>query len=206
MSPTSSPPAGKSELTVLNTSFEKLKKKPTELTVEKIVDLSLLEKETKESGHIWLSSNKLRVELKGESKSILVYDGKIFWVEQIKPEDLGGGTLVSKISGLKLKTNSVFRLFISSQKISDTFKFVKKTKLNNDTEYELEPKKFEDFPDAAKLKVLLSGKDNRIIQMTYFDELENRTTYKFVSQKTLKNIAKSKFSYSPANGAEVTEL
>ncbi len=196
----------KNELSILNDALVKLKAKPIEILLDKTVKLSLLERETLEKGRLFLKPNRLRVELKGEIKTLFVFDGKNFWVQQDKPKDLGGGILVTKIVGTKLKTNSVFKLFLSEQPISSAFNFVKTEKSKEGVTYFLQPTKAEDFPDAVSLKIFVSQKNQTIQQMSYVDELENETTYKFLNQKQLKSIAKAKFTYAPPKGSEVTEL
>lgn len=194
------------ELSILDAAIGKIKASPVQLDLKKTLKLALLDKVTFEKGSILLKNSKLRMEIKGKETTLYVYDGKIFWFEQRKPKDLGGGVLVSKINGLKLKTNSVFKIFLSEAKPSNTFRFSEKKESREGVAFTITPKVPEDFPDATKLKIKIDIKNLRILEISYWDELENETTYEFLKQASNGDFSDKKFRYKAPKGAEVTEL
>lgn len=164
--------------------------------VVKTVEQEMLGESKSSRGDFYFSKGKMRLEITEPEKSTVVYDGMVIWVEsrfdestievsKIKSKDLKkSDSLLAALFDKKKNALGSFKL--KDVKDGKVFSFVPKDRKKTEIQYlELE---------------LESGDLKRV---TYKDNLENSVSLVFSEFKE-GSVSKSKFSYSPPKGANVS--
>lgn len=185
------------------------KQRTLSVQFEKETDLSFLGKKVKSYGELFLSSGKVRLEVKRPQKSLLLYDGETIWWEETLPKALGGTIRVtrSKANLHQGKFNIFLTLFTNSNRdqsldLSKTFQVLNYTHKKNKEFFDVALKDLD--LHISKISLVVHGKRNRIDQISYSDELENKVTYSF--KRTFFNRKlKNKWRYKVPKKAEIID-
>lgn len=180
------------------------KAKSVQMNVKKSVYMALMD-ETKESeGEAIYSAGKLRLKMGEPENSLIVMDNKTIWIET--PGSEAGKPQVAKITAKDLKNQSRAPLAVlfSKEDTWNQFKVVKKVKGEQGQKFSLEPKEPKNWPDLRKISLTLSKDGKSLVQLSYEDELENKTEFAFKDIKKDQMLPARTFSYAPPSGAEIT--
>lgn len=189
----------------LKTTLSRYQKSSVLANIEKSVKMVVLEKTEKSEGELFFSKGKFRLEMKDPVSTLIVQDGTTLWIAS-KLVDFGGNWQVSKTKSRSLKkSQALMGLLFDEKGVWKDFDVAEEKTDGDDKIWVLKPKK-KASTDIMKLQVRANPKDKTIIEISYWDNLENETNYKFKSQKFDAKISSSKFTYKPPKGAEVTEF
>lgn len=175
------------------------------LSIEKKVVSQLLEKTETSEGRIHLKKDRFRWETSSPTSALILFDGQVLWTMQETPENLGGGTQITKASmGKAAKDQILFRLLSGQVKIAEEFDVLKQEKKQDEIIYDLKPKKAD--PTVRDFRLVVEAKKPRLKQIEFRDEIGNETTLVFGRSEQVKKPAKDLFRMNVPKGAEVIEL
>jgi outer membrane lipoprotein-sorting protein len=149
-------------------------------------------------GELYFKEGKFRWETSAPEKVLVVYDGANLWTVRYASPDFPGKNKVIK---LKISTKTPERDFLlkllSTKNWNKEFELKKAAGL----ELSLEPKWNKEKSGLKDLRVTLSETKDSIAQISFSDDLENRTTLSFakpnlVASSKLRSGANF-FSYNP---------
>lgn len=187
---------------VIKSALDKYQASPgVTAKVEKSLHMSLLDKEKASQGQFYLSKGLFRLNLIQPEASSVVMDGDYIWVVN----HFGDLVQVSKMNANKLrKSSALLAVLFDFEEVIQ--KFDLKDFETRDERFAaiLMPKKGIDA-GVSKLTMTVDLKNNSVDQVTYWDEIENKTRYTFSDIKFDAKLAKDQFSYTPPKGADVTE-
>jgi outer membrane lipoprotein-sorting protein len=176
------------------------------LKVEKKVSYELLGTEKIHKGMVFLSKGRMRWETQTPERELIIFDGKTFWNVQFPSEDFPGPVQVSKstLSKGKNEKNSAYQVIskiLSGEKLDSEIEIQRKVEKketiylikSNSSEFQLK-----DF------KVVFA--DQRLVSMSYLDEVENKTKISFLDIEFKKKADAKLFQFKPPKDAKVTEL
>jgi outer membrane lipoprotein carrier protein len=175
-----------------------------EMKVEKTVKLELQGRETKYSGKIFLANKKFRWENKTPQETLLIFDGSMIWSVQIPPKELGGSVQIARGKIDKKTKSQILVSTLLGGDFEKNFKVLKEVKSNGISKLDVSP-----LGNGLDVKVFTLSVDlanKTLVEVSYFDDLGNKTTMAFSEIKFLDKSDNSKFKYQPPNGAQVTEL
>lgn len=169
----------------------------------KTVKSTLLGKETKYKGTVYLATNKFRLNIDEPDKSQIIFDGKTIWNVQFPPKELPGPVQVAKS---KLDKNSKKQILLSTliakDGIKENFKITKEEKLDEGMKFSLVPLKGE-----LNIKSLdVTVKNNKISSINYADDVGNTTTFVFEKTEFSSKPSSQLFKYKVPKDAQVTNL
>jgi chaperone LolA len=192
------------EVEVLQKVLSKYKNsKFTSATVERKLTQSLQGKTSVSQGQVFLSGSLFRLELKGKEETTIVFDGKKIWTET-KNESEKQPQVTSMRVGGKAQNQLLLNEVFVQGKLLERFNVLSATRSGDSILFDLEPNK--NVASVSSLKVSIDAKNTVLEEFTYFDELENETSYKFSEQKFDQKMSSKKFKYTPPKGVLVTEL
>lgn len=184
------------------------------MKVDKTLKIGLLGEERKSSGSMWISEGRIRMELEGNEKSILVVNKKNLWAATYPgaefpdaPVQVIKGEATSKKGQAKnalslLSVGGFLRLFKPSE--------IKK-RPDGSKAYTLLPKQGQ-TSDFKKAQVIVTPDAKAISELTYWDPRDNETQFLFRDVTFDKKEAFGKkfedklFDYDPPKNAEIMNL
>jgi outer membrane lipoprotein-sorting protein len=177
------------------------------MKVSKTLKLGLLGEERKSQGTMIISNGRLRLELEGAEKTLLVVNRKRLWAVTFPPpefKDAAVQVIKADTGSTKAKSQALTGL-LGAGDFSKSFKTtaVQRTE-DKDLRYFLTPVK--EQADFKRAQVLLSGDGKTIKSLGYWDERDNETVFQF-SETTFGNKVDAKsFDYVPPTNADVMNL
>jgi outer membrane lipoprotein-sorting protein len=177
------------------------------MKVNKTLKLGVLEEERKSKGQLWISDGKLRMELEGAEKFLLVVNkSELFAVTFPAPEFKNAAIQV--IRG-ETKSSKAKQQALPSLLSSGGFlKAFKATGLNleatGEKTYFLQPVK--DQADFKRAQIKVSAAGDRIDEFKYWDTQDNETTMEFSDVKFGGKLDQKLFNYTPPANADVMNL
>jgi outer membrane lipoprotein carrier protein len=175
------------------------------MAVEKIVTSELLAKESHFEGKISLSSGKFRWENLKPEKTLLVFDGETIWSEQSAPIEFPGPPQVAKAKlDMKNKSKILIGSLLNGASIFKEFKIISVQKDNDSWTFETKANSENDI--CKELKITINNKDKNISELSFKDDVGNKTTLKFTDIKFVSTASKTLFKYVVPKGAIVTNL
>ena len=174
------------------------------MNLNKTVKMKLLGETQKSSGSLYLSSNKMRYEIKKPEKNLVVVNDKSIWIENRLPKNLGGKI---QVTHLKTKTGQdkvkgFLAAFFGNRNIKDDMAFEKIDESN----YKITFKKKSKIKDLKSAKIGIDQEGETITYLEYEDKISNITRHDFSGVNFQKSKDVSKFSYTPPKNADVTEM
>jgi outer membrane lipoprotein-sorting protein len=181
--------------------------KAISMRVEKTLKAGLLNQVRKASGKLFLSGGRVRLELEGSEKTLLVVNKQNLWaVTYPGPEFKNAAIQVIKGDTTSKKTHSQSMVGLLS--LGGFLKFFSPTgvQVNADGSqvYFLQPRAEQTDFKRAQLTVSKDGK--RILQLRYWDERDNETDFLFSDVKFGAKVDDKMFNYSPPANADVMNL
>ncbi len=196
----------KLDVTVLNQIDLKYKNMDSVLiSFEKQVTYALLDKVKTFQGKISIQGRHLRMETETPEKSLVVFDGTQMWLVSYLSKGFEDGVQVTKVLNSKkreqdkswtllslLGRNGINKHFLPKEggRVGDKFYYV------------MAPK--EEQEELKKVKIVIDPKSVKIVQIYYWDSLENETKYDFSSTVFNKKFSENLFAFTPPKGAKVT--
>ncbi|MCB0384861.1 MAG: outer membrane lipoprotein carrier protein LolA [Bdellovibrionales bacterium] len=177
------------------------------MKVEKKVHLALMDEDKTGKGRLWYSKGRLKMTIAKPEDSLLVMNDDIIWVVSKLPEEFGGTIQVTKMKAAQLKkSNALLAVLFGDEAVWDRFELMSADSKKGRLTVELKPLKEAHLADVMKVKVQVDHKAKKIIEIAYWDELENVTLYRFSEIKFGVSLSGGHFKYKPPPGAEVTEM
>lgn len=174
--------------------------------VEKLLKLSLLGKEKKSSGSIELKAGKLHLELEGDEKVSLYSDKKTVWLVTHPPKEFADApkqVVKAKMHGLS-KEKLGIAVLLTGEGILSVFKATGLQEENSKKTIFLQPSKTSS--DFKRAQLVVNSEINQMESLSYWDNLDNQTTYTFKNIVKMKTIPDGNFVYKPGPQDEITEL
>ena len=177
------------------------------MDVQKNLKLGLLGQEKKSTGHIWISSGKLRMELEGTEKTLLIVNKKnLFAVTFPAAEFKDAPTQVIKADMGTKKGRSQNLLSILTT--GGVLKFFTAPSVqlipNGEKVFFLQPKSDQVDFKRAQLRTAKDGK--AITELKYWDVQDNETDLVFSDIKFGTKIPATQFNFVPPEKAEYLTL
>ncbi len=153
-------------------------------------------------GELYFSSQKLRVELKGEQNSVTLFTPGV--ITSVSYDENGKPTQVLKS---KPYPHPLLNLMFGNEKTWDDFE-VTDLKRNSKTvlEVQLSPKDPKKLPGIDRIEITLNKKKHEIQKIIYWDEIGNQTTNEFTRHMKSEKVDGTKFILVPPTGVEVQNL
>ncbi len=173
--------------------------------VEKALSSEFLEKPQVSQGKISLMSGKLRWETTTPEKSLILFDGKILWTQQSANADFPGPDQVTK-SKISKKNASMllFEKLLFQGNLTSSFDVLEQKKEADQNILSLKPKK--DSINLKSLKVIIQIKDLLLQEISYVDEIGNKTQVKILQTQVVPSFSKDLFIFKIPAKAQVQEL
>lgn len=163
--------------------------------------LALLGEVDTAKGELFYSNKRLRLDLKGDDKSMVLITPEVIW--NVSYDE---GEVSSIIKG-KPVANPLLNLLFGDKDNWDNFK-VSQVHLNGDRNIDvtLVPKNPKQLSYVAKVRFKLDKVKNVVKNITYWDDVDNETQMTFTYNKFKDKIDETKFKFTPPKGAEVSTL
>ncbi len=168
---------------------------------------SMIGTETKHRGTMVISKGRLRMELDGEPKSLLVVNKNNLWAVTYPDEmfkDSKFQVIKANVSTKKgraknplsvLSQGGFFKFFIASGSQKEA---------NGDFLFFLSPRSEETELRRAQVRVSPDGKSIRLLK--YWDTLENEVQMDFSDVEVVKSVDEKLFDYTPPKNADVLAI
>ena len=171
------------------------------MELKKEVYISLMEETKSYDGQLLLSKGRLKLEIVKPEKSLLIVDGNTIWLESQFDKNIQ----VSKLSTTgKDRKKGLIGLFFGETSIWDGYRLIKAQTKKNLTQYTMVPKTNNKKPEAEKIIVEIDKNKKFVTNLSYWDELENRTMYQFSKIDFKVEVKKDTFKYIPPKDAQIT--
>ena len=171
------------------------------MVLKKNVYLSLLDETKKYLGTMRLSKGRLVIEINKPTISKIFVNGTNIWLEN----RLGKNIQVSKIlSKNQMNSKGLIGLFFAKSSLWEGYQLVKATTKDRATRYTVIPKPNNKKAEAKKVEVVIVKSQKEILELSYWDELDNKTSFLFSNSKFNRKLKSSLFEYVPPANAEIT--
>lgn len=186
--------------------FSKYKKSSfLEFKVQKKVTSELMGTEKSFEGTVLVGSKKFRFESEAPDKALVVYDGKVLWNVQYPQEGSEGKVQAAKLALNKKSKSQIFLLdLLQERSILKDFVLSNEKKTETDLQVLAKPKV--GGADLSEMTLSFDRKTKKLSEVTYTDDLGNKTLFKLIKQKSLKKIDAKKFQFKPGADVEVVDL
>lgn len=155
---------------------------------------------SKAQGHLYFSKGRFCLELKDESETTVVFDGKILWLAQ----KFENQWQVTKMPSLAARnSNTLLAALFGNSKFLKTLKVLSVNERSGVTRFQVAT---HSMPELEVKELTIGTRDQEIALIDYTDEIENKTQYIFLDNETNGLIAKNKFKYRIPKGAEVNTI
>jgi len=173
--------------------------------VNKKVFIAYLEEAKSSDGKLFYSKKKMRLELTGEEKSLIVMTKDTIWLETSGVSD-DDKPQVTKIVSKELSRQSraPITLIFGQSTLLNEFKLKSDSVKDGVRHISVVPKDPKKWKDLQVFFAEVNIKTGIINVAQYEDELGNRTTFKFTDTKFNAELDKKTFDYKPPKDAEVT--
>lgn len=163
--------------------------------------LSLLEETDTAKGELHYSKKRLRLDLNGIDKSMVLVTPTEIWnvsYEEGKPKNI----VKSKPVPMPL-----LDLLFGDRDVWDKFQIIDiHTNTDSRMDVTLKPKKDSKISYVAKVRFNLDKKKNIVRKLTYWDDVDNETELTFTYSKFKNKMDESLFKFTPPQGANVSEM
>lgn len=197
-------PISSKEIGLLKTLDANYQKQSAEMKVIKTTKIPLLNQERKLSGYLWISTGRMRMELEGAEKTLLVVNKKNLWAVTYPPAEFKDAAVqVIKADTSTKKGRSQNFVALLSQ--GGFLKFFNPTGIqkypDGEVLFYLSPK--QELTDFKRAQVRVSKDGKKIIFLNYWDDRDNETRLEFSDVKFQKKILDKLFTFSPPANADV---
>ena len=189
----------------LDASYQR--SKAITMKVDKTLKLGLLNQERKASGKLFLSGGRVRLELDGSEKSLLVVNKQNLWAVTYPPPEFKNAAIQvikGDTTSKKARSQSMVGLLSSG----GFLKFFAPTGVQTSDDgaqvFFLQPRT--DQTDFKRAQMTVSKDGKRILQLRYWDDRDNETNFMFSDVKFGAKVDDKLFNYSPPANADVMNL
>ncbi|MBK9040807.1 MAG: outer membrane lipoprotein carrier protein LolA [Bdellovibrionales bacterium] len=177
------------------------------MKVEKKIHLALLDETKLGKGRLWFSKGRLKVQIDKPEGSLLVVDNHTVWLESRLTDDPLSLVQVTKMKASQIrKSNALLAILFGDEAVWSKFEIVTSHRQNGNLHLELRPQPGAKLLDVTKIKIVVKESLSEIAEITYWDELENETSYKFSDVDFDVSLSAKDFKYSPPPDAEISEF
>lgn len=178
-----------------------------QLNTKRTIRSELLNNSQVQEGVLYLEGIKVRWEFSAPEKTVLIYDGKIFWNIQHPPAEFGGPVQVVKTRlNKQAKDHVILTAILGKEPLSKFFKFGEtKEKSKNELEYLLSPLKDKQM-GAKEVRITVNKNTKLITKVLYVDDVGNSTDVDITSTAFKSELKKGLFTYKPGPKDRVSEL
>ena len=172
--------------------------------VKKKVDYALMGTSKSYHGHLFIKGRHLRLELEGADKSLIIVNGDRVSVVTYPPKDSDLKIQVLHTTFARKGQAQALLKALLGGKLAENFKVQKSETHDGEIAVDLKPKS--NFAEFTKVALKVAAKGYRIKEISYWDDLNNQTSYTFSDAKFNCRISKHKFHYNPPKDAEVSSM
>jgi outer membrane lipoprotein-sorting protein len=174
------------------------------LDVKKTVKSEVLDKESSYWGIIRFAKGKIHWVNEEPEKSMMIYDGEVLWTIQYPPKEFNSPPQIAKTNLKKSKnTPLVLNSVFGSKPLKNYFEIVPDKTNGTISSFILKAKK--DSLNVKELLLTVDTKLEKILILTYKDEVDNSTKLEFKSTRFNEKIRATTFSFKPPKDSVVTE-
>jgi outer membrane lipoprotein-sorting protein len=177
------------------------------MKVSKTLKLGLLGQERKSSGDMWMSKGRLRMELAGSEKTLLVINKKDLWVVTFPSaefKDAAVQVIKGETSSKKARSQAMAGLLMHG----GFLKYFKPTGVqtlpSGELQYFMQP--LQDSSDFKRAQMTVSKDQKKIVELRFWDDRDNETSLAFSDVVFGKKVKDSFFKYVPPSNADVMNL
>ncbi len=173
------------------------------IELEKKVKLAVLDRETAQQGRAMLSLGRLRLEFDEPNRALVIVNKNDLWFVTYPPQDLGGDVQVGHAKRNSSKQPPVLYNLLAGRDPAKDFTVSATQAAGEHTRYELQAKLAN--PDMKKMTIEIDAKKKEISALTYWDELENQTSYTFTKSDFSPQLEAKLFQYILPKNIKATE-
>lgn len=179
------------------------------MDVDKTLKLGLLGSERKSKGKLHLSRGRVRMELEGDEKTLLVVNKKNLWAVTFPPAEFKDAA-VQVIKGdlgnkkAKSKTDTAVGLLTQGGILKSFKPTGAQANTDGSTIYFLQP--LQSQSDFKRAQIAVSKDGSMILGLRYWDDRDNETSFEFSDVKFGKKADDQLFTYTPPKNADVMAL
>jgi outer membrane lipoprotein-sorting protein len=195
------------ELNLLKKLDATYQEKNADMKVSKTIKIPLLEQERKAEGSLLISKGRLRMELNGSEKTLLIVNKKHLWAVTYPPaefKDAAIQVVKADTSTKKGRAQSFVTLFSQGGFLKFFTATAAQKDKNGDVLFFLAPK--QEVTDFKRAQVLVSGDGKKLLALNYWDDRDNETRLEFTDVKFEKKIDEKLFNYTPPANADVLAI
>lgn len=174
------------------------------LDVKKTVKSEVLDKESSYWGIIRFAKGKIHWVNEEPEKSMMIYDGAVLWTIQYPPKEFNSPPQIAKTNLKKSKnTPLVLNSVFGSKPLKNYFDITADKSEGSVKSFILKAKK--DNLNVKEIYLTIDTKLEKILALSYKDEVDNSTKLEFKSTRFNEKIRPATFSYKPPKDSVVTE-
>jgi outer membrane lipoprotein-sorting protein len=196
-------------LALLNTRYQSAAS--VDMDVEKTLKLGLLGQERKSKGHVWLSKGRIRMELEGAEKTLLVVNKKHLWAVTFPPAEFKQAVIqviTGDVDSKAAHKQAMAGLLGAGGFLKNFTATGVQIQANGEHDYFMQPQHDQNEMKRAMLRVSPDGQ--KILSISYWDERDNETGFQFgepaFSKKVDTKENDKRYNYTPPANADVMKL
>ncbi len=173
------------------------------LTFNKTIYLAALGSKRQSEGEAWIKQGKMRLEIHQPEPSKVIADSHFLWVENPPPKNFKGAkTQVFKVSlsSSRAKTQGLLQILIQGG-ILKYFRVSGVRVGEKQMTYFLQPN--DQSVEFKRARIQIKIREEEISKIRYWDQIDNETTFVFLTTEFNKKTDKTMFEYTPPGDAEV---
>lgn len=195
------------ELKLLKTLDATYQAKNAEMKVEKTTKIPMLDQERKTTGTVWISAGRLRMELDGSEKSLLVVNKQNLWAVTYPAAEFKDAALQvikANTSTKKGRSQSALSMLTMGGLTKFFDATAAQTEANGDVLFFLSPK--QEQTDLRRAQVRVSSDGKKLLGLNYWDDRDNETRMVFSDVKFVNKVDDKLFNYTPPANADVMNM
>lgn len=173
------------------------------ITLKKTITLGMLGTTKESEGEVWLNKGQMRLEIHKPDPSQIVAGDKFLWIESPPPPGFDGAktqVLRASLNSDQAKSQGLIQL-LTKGGVLKYFRVSGVQRGDGNITFFLQPDKQSIEFKRVQIKVKIATKE--ILTLRYWDQVDNETTFDFVTSEFNKRLDKKLFTYKPPKGAEV---
>ena len=201
--------ASEQQIKTLKKTLLRFKTESAEMKVSKLVKLELLGQERKAVGNLKISKGKMRMEIQSPDKSLVVLDKNTAWLISYPAEEFKNAVpqvIKANLSTKKGRSQSLVALLVQGDILQHFLVsgVLNKTDQKGAVVFFLQPKKTSTDFNRAQLTLNEVSKNSfEVVELKYWDEMNNETTFSFSDEKWGVSVKDELFNYLPPKGVDV---
>ncbi len=174
------------------------------MQLKKTVFNAITEEETSDEGHLSVTRGKMRMELTGDEKTMVIVNKNEIWIVNYDEDEKDKAKQVVHVKSGKEKVHQLLLSLLDGEQLLNNFEIKKSVRKENILMFELVPKSKID--EIVKVQLAVNDKNYVVKTVQYWDSNENKTVFDFSEVKFLKKNEAKIFAFVPPKGVKVEEL